>query len=52
MALASLVVLAAVLQLLTLRKGAPYGLTNRLFVTVLLAWLFATSIRLRKLERE
>jgi hypothetical protein len=51
-ALASLVVLAAVLQFLTLHKGAPYGLTNRLSVTVLLAWLLATSIRLRQLECE
>jgi Protein of unknown function (DUF998) len=45
--LAGLVVLAAVLQFLTLHKGAPYGLANRFAVTVLLAWLLATSIRLR-----
>ncbi|NYF53613.1 DUF998 domain-containing protein [Tunturiibacter gelidoferens] len=45
--LAALVVLAVVLQFLTLHKGAPYGLANRLAVTVLLAWLLATSIRLR-----
>lgn len=45
--LAGLVVLAIVLQFLTLHKGAPYGLANRLAVTVLLAWLLATSIRLR-----
>ena len=45
--LAGLIALAAVLQFLTLHKGAPYGLANRLFVTVLLAWLLATSIRLR-----
>jgi hypothetical membrane protein len=45
--LAALVVLAVVLQFLTLHKGAPYGLANRLAVTVLLAWLLTTSIRLR-----
>ena len=49
--LAGLVVLAAVLQFLTLRKGAPYGLANRLAVTVLIAWLLATSIRLRAVVR-
>jgi hypothetical protein len=52
MALALLVVLASVVQFLTLHKGAPCGLANRLAVTVLFAWLLATSIRLRKLERE
>ena len=50
--LALLVVLASVVQFLTLHKGAPYGLANRLSVTVLFTWLLATSIRLRKLERE
>jgi uncharacterized membrane protein YwaF len=50
--LASLVVLAAVLQFLTLHRGAPYGLSNRLAVTTLFAWLLATSVRLRKSERE
>jgi Protein of unknown function (DUF998) len=49
--LAGLVVLAAVLQFLTLRKGAPYGLANRLAVTLLIAWLLATSIRLRAVVR-
>jgi hypothetical membrane protein len=50
--LAALVVLAVVLQFLTLHKGAPYGLANRLAVTVLIAWLLATSIRLRAVARE
>jgi hypothetical protein len=50
--LALLVVLASVVLFLTLHRGAPYGLANRLSVTVLFAWLLATSIRLRKLERE
>ncbi|HEY9127726.1 MAG TPA: DUF998 domain-containing protein [Acidobacteriaceae bacterium] len=52
--LAGLVVLAVVLQFLTLHKGAPYGLANRLAVTMLLAWLLTTAIRLRAvaLERE
>jgi len=49
--LAALVVLATVLQFLTLHKGAPYGLANRLAVTALIAWLLATSIRLRAVAR-
>ena len=49
--LAALVVLAFVLQFLTLHRGMPYGLTNRLFVVVAIAWLLTTSIRLRALAR-
>ena len=45
--LLSLIALAFVLQFLTLHKGAPYGLANRFFIVVLLAWLFATSNQLR-----
>jgi hypothetical protein len=40
-------VLTFLLQLFTLRKGMPYGLTNRLFVVVLLSWLICTAARLR-----
>jgi hypothetical protein len=47
--LLSLIALAFVLQFLTLRKGAPYGLANRFFISVLLAWVIATSYRLRNL---
>ena len=47
----SLIALAFVLQFLTLHKGAPYGLANRFFIAVVLAWLIATSIRLRNLAR-
>jgi hypothetical protein len=50
--LASMVVLAVVLQVLTLHQDAPYGLSNRLAVTALFAWLFAIAVRLRKSERE
>ena len=50
--LAALVVLAFALQFLTLHRGMPYGLTNRLFVAVVLAWLLSTSIRLRALASE
>jgi len=46
-----LIALAFVLQFLTLRKGAPYGLANRFFIAVVIAWLMATSIRLRNLAR-
>lgn len=49
LSLALLVVLSFVLQFFTLRKGMPYGLTNRLFVFMLLAWLICTANRLRKL---
>jgi len=49
--LAGLAILAAILQFLTLHRGAPYGLTNRLAVTVLFTWLLATSIRLRAVAR-
>ncbi|WP_260703343.1 DUF998 domain-containing protein [Edaphobacter flagellatus] len=50
--LAGLVVLSVVLQFLTLHKGAPYGLANRLAVTMLFAWLLGTSIRLRAVARD
>jgi len=49
---ASLVVLAFVLQFFTLVLGAPPGLPNRIFITVLLAWLLTTSIRLRAVARD
>jgi hypothetical protein len=51
-ALTSIVVIAFFIQFFTLHRGAPYGLTNRLFVIVLFVWLFATSIRLRRLTRK
>lgn len=50
--LLSLIALAFVLQFLTLRKGAPYGLANRFFVCVLFAWFIATGYRLRNLARQ
>src|SRR5215216_5377934 len=43
--LLSLIAFAFVLQFLTLHKGAPYGLANRFFVSVVLAWLIGTSVR-------
>jgi hypothetical membrane protein len=46
--LAALIVSAFIVQLLTLHKGMPYGLANRLFVVVTLAWLIATAVRLRR----
>ena len=48
LALALAVVLTFLLQFFTLRKGMPYGLTNRLFVVVLLSWLMCTAARLRR----
>jgi hypothetical protein len=49
--LLSLIAVAFVLQFLTLRKGAPYGLANRFFVCVLFAWFIVTANRLRNLAR-
>ena len=39
---------AFIAQFLTLHRGAPYGLTNRLFVAVLMAWFVATALQLRR----
>jgi hypothetical protein len=50
--LASLIVIAFVLQFLTLHRGMPYGYTNRLFVALLYGWLLVTSIRLRAVARD
>jgi hypothetical protein len=50
--LASLLVLAFVLQVLTLYERELYGFANRLFVTLLIVWLLTISIRLRALARE
>ncbi|MBT2187093.1 DUF998 domain-containing protein [Sphingobium nicotianae] len=41
---AALLVVAFVAQYLTLHRGAPYGITNRLFVLVLVAWLISNSL--------
>lgn len=45
--LAGLLIAAFVAQYLTLHKGAPYGITNRLFVAVLIAWFLLNSLWLR-----
>jgi hypothetical protein len=50
--LASLLVFAFVLQFLTAYFEVLYGLANRFFVTVLIVWLLAISIRLRAVARE
>lgn len=47
-ATATALIAAFIAQFLTLHRGAPYGLTNRLFVTVLIFWLLATALRLRR----
>lgn len=44
---AGLLAIAFVAQFLTLHRGAPYGITNRLFVAVLMAWLISNSLWLR-----
>jgi hypothetical protein len=45
--LTGLIVVAFVLQFLSFRKGAPYGLANRFLLVALSAWIFATAFRLR-----
>lgn len=47
LAFAGLLIVAFVAQYLTLHKGAPYGITNRLFVAVLMAWLIWNSLWLK-----
>ncbi|HEX7854973.1 MAG TPA: DUF998 domain-containing protein [Sphingobium sp.] len=44
---AGLLAIAFLAQFLTLHRGAPYGITNRLFVAVLMAWLISNSLWLR-----
>lgn len=46
-AFAILLLVAFVAQYLTLHRGAPYGVTNRLFVAVLMAWLTSNALWLR-----
>lgn len=50
--MSALIVVAFVLQFLTLHRGMPYGLANRFFISVLFVWFFATAIRLRALASE
>ena len=47
LSLAGLIILAFVLQFLSFRKGAPFGLANRFLLVALSAWIFATAFRLR-----
>jgi len=44
----ALIVIAVVIQVKTLHKNAPYGWANRFFVAVMISWLLATALRLRK----
>ncbi len=47
LAFAGLLIVAFIAQYLTLHKGAPYGITNRLFVAVLMAWLILNALWLK-----
>ena len=49
--LASLAVFAFALQFVTAYFEVLHGLANRFFVTVIIVWLLATSIRLRAVAR-
>lgn len=46
--LAAALLAAFIAQFLTLHRGAPYGLTNRLFVAVLMVWFLVTAAQLRR----
>ena len=47
---AALLLVAIVIQFSTLRRGMPYGLANRFFVAVLVAWLVGTALQVRQLR--
>lgn len=49
--LAFLLIIAFVGQFLTLHRGMPYGITNRIFVTVMMVWLIAVAWRLRTVSK-
>jgi uncharacterized membrane protein YqaE (UPF0057 family) len=49
--LASLLVLAFILQFLTVFLQKYYGIANRFFAAMLIFWLLALSLRLRRLSR-
>jgi lysylphosphatidylglycerol synthetase-like protein (DUF2156 family) len=44
----ALLIIAFAAQYFTLRRGAPYGITNRLFVAVLMSWLLSNAFWLRQ----
>lgn len=45
----ALLIVAFFAQFFTLHRGAPYGLTNRAFVAILMFWLISTSLWLRQI---
>lgn len=47
--LVALILVAFVVQFMTLHKGMPYGLANRFFVAVLVTWMLATALRTRQI---
>ena len=47
--LALLLVVAVVVQFMTLHRGMPYGVANRFLVAVMTVWFVVTAIRLRRL---
>jgi hypothetical membrane protein len=49
---AGLLAAAFAAQFLTLHRGAPYGITNRIFVAILMAWLISNSLWLVWLPAE
>ena len=50
--LSALLIVAFLAQFFTLHRGAPYGLTNRAFVAILMIWLISTSLWLRQIAIE
>lgn len=51
-ALAVLIILALILQFLTLHRCRPYGLANRLFAVLLFAWMIVMAVRVRLATRQ
>lgn len=51
LALTGALVIAFVAQIMTLHRGLPYGITNRLFVIVLIAWLLMVASRARTIAK-
>ena len=49
-AFAVVLLFALVVQFKTLHHGMPYGLANRFFVTVLIAWLISVALAIQRLR--
>jgi hypothetical protein len=50
--LSAFLIVAFVAQFFTLHRGAPYGITNRAFVAIMMCWLISTALWLRQIAIE